>query len=74
VLNLPSSLRIGAQKQPPAIAIDLVEAKTNPANELPASAQGQVVSVETNEDECVIPESAQPTMDTVNETETAKHP
>jgi membrane protein len=61
-------------KQPPAIAVTPPEVNKS-ANELPASVKGQVVTVETHDDRPVsAPESTQSTVDTVNETETAKHP
>ena len=61
-------------KQPPAIAVTPPSLNKS-ANELPASAEGQVVSVETNDDRPVsAPESAQPTAEAVGEPEAVKHP
>jgi membrane protein len=59
-------------KQPPAIAVNPPSINKS-ANELPVSVEGQVVSVEKNDDSHgYAPESAKPTVTVVNEEEVAK--
>ena len=61
-------------KQPPAIAVTPPSLNKS-ANELPASAEGQVVSVEANDDKpLTAPESAHPTVEAVRKTEAVNHP